>query len=508
MIDLDAVLLIGAIVLIAAIFAARVGAKFGLPALLLFLGIGMVLGDSVIGIHFDNAEVAQAIGFGALVLILAEGGLTTKWGNIKSSTGVAVTLATGGVAVSVATVGLFGYLVLGLDPWVAILLGAVTSPTDAAAVFAVLRRVPLPHKIRGMLEAESGLNDAPTVLVVTLASAAAAGNPTHGGVPVMLLLIIVELLGGLAIGAALGWIGIQILRRINLPSSGLYALAALGWTVLAFAVAGQVHTSGFAAVYVCGLLIGNAKLPFRMATRSFVEGIGWIAQIGLFVMLGLLSSPHRIDLSDVGIALAAGFFLTLIARPLSVFLSTVWFKIGWRDQIFLSWAGLRGAVPIVLCTIPLATGVPDATKLFDVVLIFVIVFTVLQGPTLPWVASRLGLTDRAQATDVEVEVAPLERVSADLLQVKIPAGSKLSGVEIGELRLGKNAAVSLIIRGDVSMVPAQRERLRVGDEILIVTPSHLREQTERRLRAIGRGGRLAAWRTTDRDGTEDLDEKG
>ncbi|HEY9291426.1 MAG TPA: potassium/proton antiporter [Microlunatus sp.] len=498
MIDLDVIMLISSVVLIAAIFAARVGARFGLPALLLFLGIGMLLGDSVIGIHFDNAELAQAIGFGALVLILAEGGLTTKYSNIRSSTGIAIALATGGVAVSITLVALFAYLVLGLDPWLAILLGAVTSSTDAAAVFSVLRRVPLPHKIRGILEGESGLNDAPTVLVVGLASAAAVGEHTEGGVPVMLLLIAVELVGGVAIGSVIGWIGVQILRRINLPSSGLYALAALGWTVLAYAVTSQVHTSGFAAVYVCGLILGNAKLPYRMATRSFVEGIGWIAQIGLFVMLGLLASPQRLLLSDLGIALAAGLFLTLVARPVSVFLSTVWFKIGWRDQAFLSWAGLRGAVPIVLCTIPLAKGVPHATALFDVVLMFVIIFTLLQAPTLPWVADRLGLAHRDQPTDVEVEVAPLERMGADLMQVKIPKGSKLNGVEIGELRLGKNAVVSLIIRDQQSMVPGLRDRLSIGDEMLIVTPSHLRAQTERRLRAIGRGGRLANWREAKR----------
>ncbi len=498
MIDLDSILLVGALVLIAAIFAARVGARFGLPALLLFLGIGMLLGDSVIGFRFDNVDLARAIGFGALVLILAEGGLTTKWSNIRSSSLVAIALATIGVGVSIAAVAAFGVFVLGLGPWTAILLGAVTSPTDAAAVFSVLRRVPLPHQVRGILEGESGLNDAPTVLVVGLASAAAVGEQPHGGVAVMVLLVFAELVGGLAIGAVLGWIGVQLMRRIKLPSSGLYALAALGWSVLAYAGAGQLHTSGFAAVYVCGLMLGNGQLPFRVATRSFVEGIGWIAQIGLFVMLGLLASPRRLGLADVGIAVATGLFLTLVARPLSVWVSTVWFKLGWRDQVFLSWAGLRGAVPIVLCTIPLARGVPNATGLFDVVLIFVIVFTVLQAPTLAWVAGRLGLAERDQPTDVEVEVAPLERMRADLMQVKIPAGSKLNGVEIAELRLGKNAAVSLIIRDQASMVPGPRDRIIVGDELLIVTPSHLREQTERRLRAIGQGGRLAGWRDAAR----------
>lgn len=494
MIDLDVILLVGALVLIAAIFAARLGNRFGLPALLLFLGIGMLLGDAVLGIRFDNVQIANAVGFGALVLILAEGGLTTKWEDIRSSTAVALVLATVGVAISVACMTLFGHFVLRLSFATALLLGAVTSPTDAAAVFAVLRRVPLPHKIRGVLEGESGLNDAPTVLLVVLASAWAAGRTPHESIFVLTVLALGQLAGGLAVGGALGWLGTQVLRRVTLPSSGLYALAALGWTVLSYAVSAELHLSGFAAVYVCGLLLGNARLPYRMATRAFVEGIGWIAQIGLFVMLGLLASPGRLRWGDVAIAVAAGLFLTVIARPVSVLASTVWFRLGWRDQLFLSWAGLRGAVPIVLCTIPLADRLPESEHLFDVVLIFVIVFTVLQAPTLPWLATRIGLADRSQVRDVEVEVAPLERMSADLMQLRIPVGSKLSGVEIGELRLGRNAAVSLIIRDNQPMVPGPRDLIRTGDELLVVTPSHLRAQTEQRIRAVARGGRLAAWR--------------
>lgn len=312
-----------------------------------------------------------------------------------------------------------------------------------------------------------------------------------------LALIPVEIVGGVAIGLVLGWLGVQLLRRVALPSSGLYPLAALVWAVFAYAVAASLHTSGFAAVYLAGLLLGNANLPHRAATRSFVEGIGWIAQIGLFVMLGLLASPGRITLRTIGVALAAGLFLTFVARPLSVYVATVWFKVPLRDQAFLSWAGLRGAVPIVLATIPLAAGVPDATFLFDVVLVFVIVFTVLQGPTLPWVARRLGLANRQEPSDVEVEVAPLDKISADLMQVTIPFGSRLSGIEVGELRLPKHSVISLIIRDEAPMVPLDRERLKIGDELLIVTPSAQRAKTEARLRALGRGGRLAAWKSTE-----------
>jgi potassium/hydrogen antiporter len=499
MIQIDAILLVGAVVLIAAIIAARIGARVGLPSLLLFLGLGLVMGESGIGIAFNNADLAQALGFAALVVILAEGGLTTRWSDIRSSAIVSALLATVGVGISVGLMTLFGHYVLGLPIWVAMLLGAVTSPTDAAAIFSVLRTVPIPHGLRGALEAESGLNDAPTVLLVMVASSLAIGEPMEVGIVGLLGLIVLELLGGVLIGGGLGWVGAQILRRVALPSSGLYPLAILVWTVFAYGITALIHASGFAAVYVCALILGNVQLPHRAATRSFVEGIGWIAQIGLFVMLGLLAFPDRVAPYDAVIAISAGLFLTLIARPASVLACAGWFKIPVRQQMFLSWAGLRGAVPIVLTTIPLARGVIGAEFIFDVVLVFVIVFTCLQGPTLPFVARLLGLIDDDTAQDVEVEVAPLDKISADLLQVRIPAKSRLVGVEVGELRLPKDTVVSLIIRDDRPFYPGGRERIQAADELLIVTPEDQRANTEERLRAVGQRGRLARWRTHAQD---------
>ena len=500
MIELDTLLLIGAVVLIVAIIAARIGSRVGLPALLVFLALGMVMGDSGLGVRFSDAGLANDLGFAALVLILAEGGLTTRWRDIRNSIGPAVLLATVGIAVSIALMAVFGYFVLGLGLWLAILLGAVTAPTDSAAVFSVLRNVPIPHRLRGILEAESGLNDAPTVLIVGVASTAAlTGVPEEGGA-LLAGIILIELLAGLAIGIVLGWVGVQILRRVALPSSGLYPLATLGWAVFAYGIADLAHTSGFAAVYVCAVILGNANLPHRGATRSFVEGVGWIAQIGLFVMLGLLSTPSRLGWNVVIVALVAGLFLTLIARPISVLASVGPFRMPLRQQTFLSWAGLRGAVPIVLATVPLSENVPGAEFLFDVVVVLVIVFTCLQGPTLPFVGRRLGLINDETASDVEVEVAPLDKISADLLQVRIPEGSRLSGVEIAELRLPKDTVVSLIIRDATPFTPTARDRIKIGDELLIVTPTDQRDITEERLRALGRGGRLARWR--DRNSTD------
>src|SRR5215218_11221069 len=397
MIDIDAILLAGAAVLIAAIIAARVGSRVGLPSLLLFLILGMVMGDSGLGVEFDDAELARALGFAGLVVILAEGGLTTKWGDIKDSLGLASLLATVGVGVSITLMTLFGYFVLELDFWLAVLLGAVTSPTDAAAVFSVLRNVPIPRRLRGALEAESGLNDAPTVLLVTLASSIAGGDEPSGGVAGLIGLIAVELVAGLAIGIGLGWAGVWLLRRVALPSSGLYPLAALVWAIFAYGAAAMLHTSGFAAVYACALMLGNAQLPHRAATRSFVEGIGWISQIGLFVMLGLLASPSRVGPEAVLVALTAGLVLTFVARPVAVLGGAAGFRVPAREQAFLSWAGLRGAVQIVLATIPLSQAFDGAEFLFDVVLVFVVIFTSLQAPTLPFVARRLGLLNDESA---------------------------------------------------------------------------------------------------------------
>ena len=249
MIDLERILLLVPVVLIVAIIAARIGSGFGLPSLLLFLGLGMAIGESGIGLQFEDAELAHALGFGALVLILAEGGLTTKWKEIRASTGLAAVLATVGVGLSVGLMTLFGYYVLNLEIWTAVLLGAICSPTDAAAVFSVLRHVPIPHRLRGALEAESGLNDAPTVLLVVLASEFARGEGYQSNPVLLAGIITVELVGGLVLGAGLGWVGVQLLRRTALPSSGLYPLAVLVWTVFAYGATAKLHASGFAAVY-------------------------------------------------------------------------------------------------------------------------------------------------------------------------------------------------------------------------------------------------------------------
>jgi cell volume regulation protein A len=468
--------------------------RVGLPSLLLYLLMGVALGEAGVGINFEDANVAHALGFAALVVILAEGGLTTHWEEIKPSMPMGVALATVGVGVSVAVMAVAAHVLFGLDWRLAILLGAVTSPTDAAAVFSVLRRVPLPRRITGVLEAESGLNDAPTVLLVTLVS---TGSALDHGVLGFTGIVVYELALGVLGGLAVGFGGAWVMRRVALPSSGLYPIAVLALTVLAYSGMAALHASGFAAVYTAALVLGNSELPHRAATRSFAEGVAWIAQIGLFVMLGLLVSPDRISFSHVVYAVAAGLVLTLVARPLSVVACAFADRMSWREQAFVSWAGLRGAVPIVLTTIPLAHDVASATELFDIVFVMVVIYTVLTGPTLPWVAKVLGVAQSGEPRDLDVEAAPLERIAADLLQVTITRRSRLHGVEVGELRLPRGASVALIVREGETVVPSDRTVLRRGDDLLVVSPRRLREQTEERLRAVSRSGRLAQWWDVD-----------
>src|SRR3954471_4381234 len=319
--QLDVFLLWGSAVTFLAILAVRVSSRTRLPSLLLYLAMGVALGEAgPVGIRFEDAELAHAMGFAALVVILAEGGLTTPWADVRPSMRLGLSLATVGVVVSVAVVAVGTHYLLAL-PWeTAVLLGAVISATDAAALFSVLRVVPLPKRLTGALEAESGLNDAPIIVIVTIIS---TGGLDDHGLAYNAGLVAYELLGGVAMGLAVGYAGAWVMRRAALPSSGLYPLAVMTLCFLSYGAASAAHASGFAAVYVAALVLGNSDLPHRAATRSFGEGLAWLAQIGLFVMLGLLLSPARIGLDTLGYAVVAGLVLTLVARPVSVLVSAV-----------------------------------------------------------------------------------------------------------------------------------------------------------------------------------------
>ncbi|MHC5263120.1 potassium/proton antiporter [Streptomyces sp. UC4497] len=487
--QLNQLLLVGALVLLVAVAAVRISSRSGLPSLLLYLGIGVVMGQDGIGhVDFSNAELTQVIGYAALVVILAEGGLGTKWKQIKPALPAAAALSLVGVAVSVGVTAAGAHYLVGLEWRQALIIGAVVSSTDAAAVFSVLRRVPLPARVTGVLEAESGFNDAPVVILVVAFSA--AGPIEHWYV--LIGEIALELAIGAAIGLAVGWLGSFGLRHVALPASGLYPIAVMAIATAAYAAGAMAHGSGFLAVYLAAMVMGNAKLPHWPATRGFAEGLGWIAQIGMFVLLGLLVTPHELA-DDIVPALLIGLVLTMVARPLSVVVSLVPFRIPWAEKALMSWAGLRGAVPIILATIPMVTGVADSQRIFNVVFVLVVVYTLIQGPTLPWLAGKLRLAGSSEAADLGIESAPLERLRGHLLSVSIPQNSRMHGVEVGELRLPKGAAVTLVVRDGTSSVPAPTTVLRRGDELLVVATDPVRDAAEARLRAVALGGKLAGW---------------
>lgn len=478
--SLELLLGISAGVLLLGVLAVRVSVRLGLPSLLLYLGIGVLLGESVLGIRFDDTGLTESLGLTALVLILTEGGLTTRWSAVRPALGLGLLLSTLSVLVSIAVTGGLLHLLLDLEWRTALLWGAVLSSTDAAAVFSVLRGVAVPQRLAGTLELESGMNDAPVVIaVVVLAGTEAISWTTP-------LLIVYELVAGAVIGVLLGLGAAWALRRAALPSTGLYPLAAIASCLLAFAAGQGVHASGLLATYCAALVLGNSRLPHRGGVVSFAEGTGWIAQI---VLLGLYAVPARLPAAVVPALICAAVVL-LAARPLSVAAAALPFRVPWREQAFLSWAGLRGAVPIVLALIAVTEGGGQNQRLVDVVFVLL---TLVQGTTLPWVARLLGVVSRTDTRGVEVDAAPLDEVDAELLQVKVPPGSRLHGVYLRELRLPRGATVSLVVRDAEAFSPGTDTRLREGDQFLVVSTRDNREDTEQRIRDVDRGGKLVRW---------------
>jgi cell volume regulation protein A len=493
--SLGTVLLVGSAVLLVAVAAVQLSTRSGLPSLLLYLGLGLLLGERGLGLRFDDAALAGVLGYSALVVILAEGGLTTRWTAIRPTVAPAAVLATVGTSISITVIGTATHRLLGLGWPVAFLIGAILSSTDAAAVFSVLRTVPLPPRLAGLLEAESGFNDAPAVIAVVSLTTLVA-NPTGTGHSTPLWMLAGEALAELVIGTAtgllIGRLGVLALRRITLPASGLYSIAVLALAAGAYGAAANLHGSGFLATYLACLMLGNARLPHGAAVRGFAESTGWIAQIGLFVLLGLMADPTRLPARLLP-AVLVGLVLLFLARPLSLLATVSWFQVPWREQVFLSWAGLRGAVPIVLATIPLSAGVHDAEPIFDLVFVLVVLLTAVQGPTLPWAARTLRIGPDVSAIDLDVESSPLGALDADVIQVRIGPTSRLHGVELFELRLPPGANVTLVVRASEAFVPEPTTTLRHGDDLIVVAAGAVREATERRLRDVSREGKLAGW---------------
>ncbi len=483
-------LLIGALIVLAAILGVRFAGRLGVSGLFLYLLLGMILGNTVPALDLTDADLATVLGYSALVLILAQGGLTTRIDQLRPVLWPAITLASLGVAVSVTVVAVPLIWLLDLPAQVAILLGAVLAATDAAAVFSVMRKIHISAKVGTLLEAEAGFNDAPVVVLVSVVAGSAFGSAPWWEIP---LLVAFEIVGGALIGVVVGYAARWLLPRLALPAVGLYPIAALAMIVVAYGAATVLHTSGFMAVYLAAVLIGSAaRLPHRRSIVGFADGLAWVAEIGLFVMLGALSEVARLP-SAIPTALVVVVLLVVVGRPLAAIVSLAPFRWPLRAIAFVSVAGLRGAVPIVFAAIPLAAAVTDAPLIFDVTLLVVLALLLLQTPVLAPLGRRLGVVQQEDAVELELESAPLDGIQALVLGVEIPAGSGFVGTFVSEIGLPEGAVVALVVRGDRAFSPDVNTRVRAGDQLLIVTTEDARRAAEERIRAVARRGRLARW---------------
>ncbi|MDO5734893.1 MAG: potassium/proton antiporter [Propionibacteriaceae bacterium] len=482
-------------VLLAGVAAVRISSRSGMPGLLLYLAIGLILGEAGLGIQFDDGQLAYNLATIMLAILLTDGGFTTNWSDLRPVAMKAGLMASVGVLISVAVSATLAMLLLGIDLRTAILLSAMVSSTDAAAVFSVLRRLPIKARVRTTLEGESGFNDPPAIIIVTVVVSDAWNE---GSIMAMLGTGMYQLVGGTLIGLVIARIGQGILQRVSLPSAGLYPLATLAIAMVAFALGGIAGASGLLAAYAAGLWLGNQVLPHHKATEGFTEALGWLAQIGLFVMLGLLASPSLLPAAIVP-ALVIGSGLTFVARPLSVFLCMTPFKMPWREQVFTSWAGLRGAVPIMLATIPLTRNLPGANQMFHIIFLLVVTFTLIQGPTLPWAARRAGVTEDLSPTTVRFDSSPMEGLNAAMLQFEVPENTKLVGMYLADLRLPRGAVLSMLIRGKEILVADGQLRLKAGDHMVLAVPNAVLERTQSRLELLAEHGGLARWVASGRN---------
>jgi len=481
---------IGALIVLVSVVGVRLAGRLGVPGLLLYLLLGLGLGSLFPGMHMSNAELATVLGYSALILILAQGGLTTRVDELRPVMWPAITLASVGVAVSIAIVAFPLVWWFDVSTQTAIIIGAVLAATDAAAVFSVMRKMRLSSRVRTLLEAEAGFNDAPVVVLVLVVSSGSFGEMPWWQIP---LIVVAELIGGAVIGAIIGFAGRWLLPRLALPAVGLYPIAALALLVGAYGLASVVHTSGFLAVYVAAVFIGSAaRLPHRRSIIGFADGLAWIAEIGLFFMLGALADISSLP-SAIPLALVVSGLILVIARPLAAVVSLVPFREHRSTVLFTSIAGLRGAVPIVFAAIPLGLGVPGAQLMFDVTLIATLVLMIVQVPLIRVAGMRLGIVKKDEVVELELESAPLDGMNAQVLGIEVPPESRLVGTFISEVGLPDGAVVSLVVRGEEPIVPDINTRIRAGDRLLIVTTEEARGAAEARVRAIAHDGRLAGW---------------
>jgi cell volume regulation protein A len=471
------ILLVG-LVLAASIVVALGAARTGLPVLSAFLALGMLLGsDGPGGIEFDDAKLAREVGIVGLALILYEGGLQTSWRRLRQVALPAALLSTIGVIVSAVLTGVAAYVLFDLSWLESVLLGAVVASTDAAAVFATLRSTHIRRRLARTLEAESGGND-PMAIALTLGLIAWIERPDSYGIDDLAVLVVQQIGLGLLIGVVLGVAASWVFARIPHSIGAFAPVMSVAAGALSFGAADVIGGSGFLAVYLVGLAVGSTPSRYRRQLVAFHEGLAFLAQVALFIVLGLLVFP--MDLPDVALpALALALLLMVVIRPAAVWASTAWVgDFTSRDRALLGWAGLRGAVPIVLATFVLsAENVPHADTIFNAVFFVVVVSTIVQGSTLEWVAGRLGLLAPAPPVhEPPLEVGHLSKL--DLVDFAVAGDHAINGSAVRELGLPRSALIAVINRGDNTIPPRGSTVVESGDRLFVLVPRELRADLE------------------------------
>jgi potassium/hydrogen antiporter len=469
--DGELILVAGAL-LAAGIAASLLAQRIRLPGLLLFLGVGMVIGsDGLDWIDFNDYELARTIGIVALALILFEGGLIAGFSEIRPVLRPSLSLALVGTLATAAITGWAAVWLFDLTTLQGLLLGSIVASTDGAATFALLRGSTLRRKLARTLEGEAGFND-PVAVLLVIGFIDWIQKPDYG-IGDMAILFVQELLIGAAFGLLVGWLAVQGLQRARLESAGLYPVASLATAAIAFGAAGSTHGSGFLAVYVAGLMLGSARIPAKRTVTVFHQGLAWIAQISMFLALGLLVFPT--DLADEAVkGTALALLLVLVARPVAVFVSTAFERFTTAERVVLGWAGLRGAVPVVLATFPVIEGVGRSEEFFNIVFFAVVISTLLQGTTFEPLARRLGVTTTEPALPRPLaETGTIRRLGAEVLEFPVGPDFALVGHRVRDLGLPRDALLSVIVRGEEAVLPRGSTRIEAQDRLHVVVRSEV-----------------------------------
>ncbi len=476
--QIELILLVLSTLFFASILAGKAGSRFGVPALLLFLGVGMLFGSDGLGIHFDNIKVAQMVGTVALSAILFSGGLDTKISDIKPVLGPGVMLATVGVLLTAVVTGVVLYFLvdhrLGVSLMGCLLLAATMSSTDSASVFSILRGkgLNLKHNLRPTLELESGANDPMAyVLVLTFISLVQQGGSPQWGSAIAMLVV------QLAVGAVAGWAFgraiVWIVNKINIDNVALYPILILAGSFFVFAATYYIKGNSYLAVYIAGLVVGNSKFVHRRSTRNFFDGITWLAQLSMFLTLGLLVNPS--ELKEVLVpGLVISFVMIFVSRPLSVFVSLAPFRrYTLKDRLFVSWVGLRGAVPIIFAITCRAAGLPHGDAMFNIVFLCTLVSLVVQGTSLPLMARWLGVSEppekSTRTTSADFDIDFPEEIKSSASEIEITESMLADGSHLMDLRLPEKTLAIMVKRGESYFVPTGRTMLHPGDRLMLLS---------------------------------------